>query len=48
MVHPGFDVGDAVGEGGEDGRNNGCGVDVQLGIVSITVKLKNMAADDVT
>ena len=48
MVHPGFDVSEAVGESGEDGRSNGCGGDVQLGIVGVTVKLKTMVADDVT
>ena len=48
MVHPGFDVSEAVGESEEDGRSNGCGGDVQLGFVGVTVKLRTMAADDTT
>ena len=47
MVHPGFDVSETVGESGGDGRSNGCGGDVQLGIVGVTVKL-TISADDVT
>ena len=47
VVHPGFDVRETVAESGWDGRSNGCGGDV-VGIVGVTVKLKTMAADDVT
>ena len=48
MIHPGFYVGEAVGEGGENGWVYGFGGDVQLSIVSVAVKVKTMAADDVT
>lgn len=48
MVHPSFDVGEAVSEGGENGRSDGFGGNVQLGVVSIAVEVKTMAADDVT
>ena len=48
VVHPGFDVGEAVCELGENGRSNGSGSDIKLGIVGVTVKVETMVADDVT
>lgn len=48
VVHPGFYVGEAVGEGGENSCGDGFGGDVDLSVVSIAVKVKSMAADDVT
>ena len=47
MVHPGFYVGEAVGEGGENSWSDGFGGDVELSVVGIAVKVKSMAADDV-
>lgn len=38
VVHPGFDVGDAIGDGGEDG----------FGGHVTTAKMKSMLADDLT
>lgn len=40
-------IADAVGEGGEDGRGDGFGGDVQLRVISITGELETMAADRV-
>ena len=39
MVHPGFYVGEAVGEGGENSWSDGFGGDVELSVVSIAVKV---------
>ena len=48
MIHPVFDVGEAAGKAGEDGRGDGFGGDVKLGVVGIAVELESMAADDVS
>ena len=47
VVQPGFYVGEAVGEGGENSWSDGFGGDVELSVVRIAVKVKSMAADDV-
>lgn len=47
-VHPDFDVSQVVCDGGENDRDDGCGRDVQLCVVSVTVKMKSMAANGVS
>ncbi|XDV46572.1 hypothetical protein PO909_014447 [Leuciscus waleckii] len=48
IVHPGFNVGNAIGDGGEDSRGDGFGGHVELGIIGVAVKMESMVADDLT
>lgn len=47
-MHPGFNVSQAGGEGGVGGSSDGFGGKVQLGVVSVTVKMEAMAAKDLS
>ncbi|XDV53579.1 hypothetical protein PO909_022050 [Leuciscus waleckii] len=44
----GFNVGNAIGDGGEDSRGDGFGGHVELGIIGVAVKMESMVADDLT
>ena len=44
--HPGFDVGEAVGEIGVSGRGDGVGGDVKPDVIGITVEMETMVAND--
>ncbi len=39
VVHPGFDVRETIGEGGEDGWSDGFGGNIELGVVGVTVEI---------
>lgn len=45
-LHPCFNVHQAGGEGGVSGRSDGLGVEVELSIICIKVKLEAMVAED--
>lgn len=46
-LHPGFDIGEAVGEGGVSGGGDGVGGDIELDVIGITVEMETMVANDV-
>lgn len=48
LLHPRFQVAKAGCEGGVDGRGDGFGGEVELGIISITVEAEAMAPEDFT
>lgn len=48
IVHPGFNVRNAIGDGGENSRGDGFGGKVDLGIICVAVKMESMVADDLT
>lgn len=48
VLHPGFNVCQTLSEGGVDTGVYGCGGDVKLNVVSITMKTETMMTDDIT
>ena len=47
-MHPCFDVGQAGGEDGVDGGSDGCGLEIRLCVVGITVEVEAMTAEYLT
>lgn len=48
VAHPGFNICQAVGEGGKDSWSDGFSGDVELDVIGVAVELKSMAAYNVT
>lgn len=48
VVHPGFNISEAVCDGGDNDWGDGFGRDVDLCVVGIAVKAESMVAKDVT
>ena len=48
LLHPSFDISEAGGEGAMGGCRDGVGGEVDLSVISVTVKMEAMLAEDLT